>query len=335
MSNGSLPRRLAVPAGPYLGLIAVFLLFVIMIGAKGELGKFLQFSNLQILLHEATIPGIVALGMLLVIISGGIDLSVGSVAALVTVVTMQTYRGLYRGPESIALASIVAVAAGIAAGGVCGLVNGLVVTKLRITPFVATLGMFGIARGIAVWGANRTLVTFERGSAPEWVADLSRVKVESIGFNPGFWSLIFLAILTAILLRMTVLGRYIYAVGSNEATARLCGVSVDRVKLAVYTLAGLLTGWAGVLFFCHGSSGDPSVGELLELEVIAAVVIGGAALTGGRGTVLGALTGVLILYVLKNGVSLFNVPVEMQYILTGAVIIANTALGQWQRSRRE
>ena len=335
MSKTPTAKRFALPAGPYIGLLAVFLIFVLMIGIKGELAQFLRFSNLQILLHEATIPGIVALGALLVIISGGIDLSVGSVAALVTVVTMQTYRGLYHGPTSIPMASLIAVAAGIAAGGACGLVNGLVITKLRITPFVATLGMFGVARGLAVWGANRTLVAFDRGTSPEWVADLARVQVPIIKFNPGFWSLILLAILTAVLLRMTVLGRYIYAVGSNEATARLCGVSVDRVKLAVYTLAGLLTGWAGILLFCHGSSGDPSAGEFLELEVIAAVVIGGASLNGGRGTVMGALTGVLILYVLKNGVSLFNVPVEMQYILTGAVIVANTALSQWQRARKE
>ncbi len=335
MSDKKASKRFTLPTGPYVGLLAVFLVFVLMIGIKGELAQFLRFSNLQILLHEATIPGIVALGSLLVIISGGIDLSVGSVAALVTVVTMQTYRALYHGPESIAAASAGAIAAGIAAGGACGLVNGLVITKLRITPFVATLGMFGVARGLAVWGANRTLVTFNRGTAPEWVADLSRVHVPIVQFNPGFWSLVLLGILVAVLLHWTVLGRYIYAVGSNEATARLCGVSVDRVKLAVYTLAGLLTGWAGILLFCHGTSGDPSAGEMLELEVIAAVVIGGASLTGGRGTVMGALTGVLILYVLKNGVSLFNVPVEMQYILTGAVIVANTALSQWQRGRQE
>src|SRR5262249_33809195 len=149
--------------------------------------------------------------------------------------------------ESIPTASLVAVSAGIVSGGICGLVNGLVVTKLRITPFVATLGMFAAARGVAVWLANRTLISFPRGGTPEWANDLARVHVPYILFNPGFWSLVLLAIAVAVLLRRTVLGRYIYAVGSSEATARLCGVSVDRVKLAVYTLAGLLTGWAGVL----------------------------------------------------------------------------------------
>ena len=133
------------------------------------------------------------------------------------------------------------------------------------------------------------------------------------------------------LLRATILGRYIYAIGSNEATARLCGISVERTKVWVYTLAGLLTGWAGVLLFAHGGSGDPSAAEGMELYVIAAVVIGGAALTGGVGTVTGTLLGVAILAVLGNGVSIFNVPIEVQYILTGVIIVANTALSGWQR----
>src|SRR5262249_19449631 len=192
--------------------------------------------------------------------------------------------------DAIPMASMVAVLAGIASGGICGLVNGLVVTKLRITPFVATLGMFAVARGVAVWLANRTLISFPRGGTPEWANDLARVHVPYVLLNPGFWSLVVLAVCTAVLLRRTFLGRCIYAVGSSAATARLCGVSVAQVKLAVYTLAGILTGWAGVLMFAHGSSGDPSAGQALELEVIAAVVIGGASLAGGRGTVLGALT---------------------------------------------
>ncbi len=209
----------------------------------------------------------------------------------------------------------------------------MVVTKLRIPPFVATLGMYGVARGIAVWLSGRMLVSFPVGGTPKWVGDLAEVHVKMTLFNPGFWSLALLAILTVVLLRLTVFGRHVYAVGSNEATARLCGISVQRTKVIVYTLAGLLTGWAGVITFAHGSSGDNSAGEGLELAVIAAVVIGGASLSGGRGTVLGTLTGVLILGVLSNGVSLFNVPVEIQYILMGVIIVANTALGSWQRSK--
>jgi ribose transport system permease protein len=314
--------------GPVLGLAVVLGLFIILIGAEGKLGKFLSLDNAQIVAHEATIPAVVALGMLLVIISGGIDLSVGSVVALVTVVTMRVYQAQY-GSSGMAGASFLAVAAGVAVGGLCGLVNGLVITRLRLPPFVATLGMFSIARGLAVWLSGRKLLAFPRDGRPEWVDSLARVHVWPWVFNPGFWSMVALAVFVAVVLHRTVFGRYVYAVGSSEPTARLCGVPVARVKLAVYTLAGLLAGWAGVLMFAHGGSGDPSGGEGLELSVIAAVVIGGASLTGGRGTVVGTILGVLILGVLSNGVNTYNVPVEAQHILIGVIIIANTALSQW------
>jgi ribose transport system permease protein len=318
-------------SSPLLGLLGVLGLFIVLIGFKGELGQFLSLRNLQVLAHEVTIPAVIALGMLLVIISGGIDLSVGSVVALVTVVTMQVYRALHAQTDSSALASVLAVPAGIAVGGLCGLVNGLIITRLRVAPFVATLGMLGIARGLAVWLAQRQLIAFPGGEQPGWVKALATVHADTV-FNPGFWSMALLAVAVAGLLRFTVLGRYCYALGSNEKAARLCAVPVERSKVMIYTLAGLLTGWAGVLTFAHGGSGDPSAGAGLELEVIAAVVIGGAALSGGQGTVTGTLLGVLILGVLSNGVSIFNVPIEVQYILIGVIIIVNTALSQWRRS---
>lgn len=321
-------------SGPVLGLIAVLTLFIVLIGIKGELGSFLSLRNLQVLVHEGTIPAVAALGMLMIIISGGIDLSVGSVLALVTVVTMTVYRRLYQ-PETVALASLVAVTAGIGVGGLCGLINGLVITRLRVPPFVTTLGMFSIARGVAVWLAERRLVDFPKGGRPGWVDDLARVHPENSWqlFGPGFWFLVVLAVVVAMVLKATILGRYCYAIGSNEATARLCGVPVERTKLAIYTIAGLLTGLAGILMFAHGGSGDPSGAEGMELQVIAAVVIGGTALTGGIGTVTGTLIGVLILEVLSNGVSVFNVPVEIRHILIGVIIIANTALSEWQKRR--
>jgi ribose transport system permease protein len=267
--------------------------------------------------------------MLLVLITGGIDLSVGAVIALVTVVTMRAYAALYAGSGASPINSFFAVAAGVATGGLCGLANGLLVTRLSLPPFVATLGMIGIARGVAVWLAERTTLAFPLGGRPEWVETFARVSL----LNPGLWSLVLLAILTAVLLHTTVFGRHLYAVGSNEATARLCGVNVARTKLLVYTLAGLLTGWAGVILFAHSNSGNPTLGEQLELDVITAVVIGGASLSGGKGTVIGAMLGVAILGLIKNGVSLFNVPVEMQYILIGVLLLANVSLNRWRQRR--
>jgi ribose transport system permease protein len=321
-----------VPAGPWVGFAAVLLLFTALIGAKGGLGTFLSLGNLNVLLHEGTIPAIVALGMLLVLISGGIDLSVGAVVALVTVVTMRVYTAMYAGSGPSPLGSLLAVAAGVSAGGLCGLVNGLLVTRLHLPPFVATLGMLGIARGAATWLAGRTVLAFPLGGAPQWTSTLASAQQEY--FNPGLWSLVLLAILTAVLLHLTVFGRHLYAVGSNEATARLCGVNVPRTKLIVYTLAGLFTGWAGVVMFAHSNSGNPTLGEQLELDVITAVVIGGASLSGGRGTVIGAMLGVAILGLIKNGVSLFDVPVEMQYILIGVLLLANVSLNVWRQRRK-
>src|SRR5262249_46493378 len=212
----------------------------------GDLGRFISLRNLQVLLHGDTLTAVAALGMLLVIVSGGIDLSTGSVVALVTVVTMQVYRLLYGHTGSTVSASLLAVPAGIGVGGLCGLVNGLVITQLRVAPFVATLGMLSIGRGLAHWLAERQVVNFPVGARPGWVTVLSEVESEYTFFNPGFWLLLLLAGGVAVLLRYTVLGRYCYAIGSSEATARLCGVNVERTKVALYVLAGMFTGLAGV-----------------------------------------------------------------------------------------
>jgi ribose/xylose/arabinose/galactoside ABC-type transport system permease subunit len=339
-----------------LGLLALLALFVLLLAWRGPaaLGSFFSAENVQVLLHKNSIPAVAALGMLLIVISGGIDLSVGSVVALVTVVTMQTYRLVYNGPEyvfpagivswlsdaglawrgtaSVWRASLAAVPAGVLVGGLCGLGNGLVVTRLKVAPFVATLGMLSIARGLAVWLAGRTRVSF-RGPRPEWVDSLARASSDTLFFDPGVWSLLVLAGLVSLVLHLSVFGRYAYAIGSNESTARLCGVRVERHKVWTYALGGLFAGWAGVLLFAHANGGDPNAAVGLELDVIAAVVIGGASLAGGQGSVSGTLLGVLILGILENGVSFFDVPVEVKYILIGAIVVVNTALSRWQRAR--
>jgi ribose/xylose/arabinose/galactoside ABC-type transport system permease subunit len=340
-------------SGPGLGLLALLAVFVLLLAARGQLHLFLSAYNLQVLFHKNSIIGVISLGMLLVIISGGIDLSVGAIAGLSSVVCIQVYRFVYNGPEAALpaetaqwlgwtwqggenpwLAGPVAVFAGLAAGTACGLVNGLVITRLQVAPFVVTLGMLSIARGLAVWLAGRTRVSF-KGPRPEWVDSLSRVSHDTFFFDPGVWSLFALAVLVAVLLHCTVFGRYVYAVGSNEPAARRSGVPVERTKRAVYTLTGLLAGWAGVLLFAHGNGGDPNGGMGLELEVIAAVVIGGASLAGGMGGVSGTLMGVLILGMLENGVTFFNVPLEAKYVLIGSIVIINTALSQWRNRQAQ
>jgi ribose/xylose/arabinose/galactoside ABC-type transport system permease subunit len=169
---------------------------------------------------------------------------------------------------------------------------------------------------------------------PAWVEAFALAIVNPPNpFNAGVWILLLLSVVMALVLRFTIFGRYCYAIGSNERTARLCGIPIERYKVAIYGLAGLFTGWAGILAFAQGDSGNPSAYVGLELDVIAAVVIGGASLSGGQGTVVGTLLGVLILAILEDGVNLFGVAVEAKYILIGAIVIINTALSRWQRQR--
>jgi len=325
-------------SGPIIGLIAILTFFIILIawnGERGDLSRFLGFKNLQVLLKGITVTGVISLGALLIIIMGGIDLSVGSVLVQVTVVTMQVFRMVYARSGSSEVASLIAVPAGVAVGGTCGFIDGLMITQLGVRPFVATLGMLSIARGLAVWLAGGHSVSFPEGKTPGWVTSLAEVHAKHTLVNPGFWTLILLAMVASVILRYTVLGRYCYAIGSNESAARLCGIAIERNKILIYTLAGLLTGWGGILMFAQGGSGEPTGAVGLELDVIAAVVIGGASLSGGRGTVTGTLLGVLILGILSNGVSELKVPVEIRYILTGAIIVINTGLSEWQRRGRE
>jgi ribose transport system permease protein len=247
---------------------------------------------------------------------------------------MQVFRYLDARTGSVVFASAGAVSAGVLTGGLCGLVNGLGVTVLRVTPFVVTLGTLSIARGLAYYFSGRTKIGFP-GAIPPWVTALQVADVKYTLVDPGVWSAAALAVFVALVMGLTVFGRYCYAIGSNEATARLCGIPVKRYKLMIYTLAGLLTGWAGVLVFAQSSSGDPAAQVGLELNVIAAVVIGGTSLSGGQGNVVGALLGVLILGVLENAVSFCQVPVEVKYILIGVIVVVNTAISQWQRRRSE
>jgi ribose transport system permease protein len=312
------------PSGPLLGFVALLAVFLVLLAWRGQLDRFLTPDNLKTLLHQNSIPAVAALGMLLVILSGGIDLSTGSVAALVTVVTIQTYRST--------LSAVASISAGLAAGALCGLANGLMITRLRIAPFIATLGMLSIARGLAIALSGRTRVSFD-GPTPGWVELLGRVSPPYLHVAVGVWSATLIALAVAAVLRYTVFGRHCRAIGSSEPAARLCGVNIEAQKVLVYTLAGLITALAGILLFATGNGGDPNGGARMELDAIAAVVIGGASLSGGQGTVSGTLLGVLILGLVENGLIFFGVPVEAKYILVGSIIVINTALSNWQSER--
>lgn len=342
-------------AGPYLGLFLVIVLFALLIGWTGGwkrvMESFLSPGNLRLVVVQAAIPAAVALGMTIIMISGGIDLSVGYVVSLVTVVMMLAYRLAIEQPWRALLwnylewqvpyldflaqtPSLWAILVGMSTGGLIGWTNGMLITRLKIFPFVATLGMMGVARGLAQYLSKGTPVSFPNpAQPPAWVPWLGRIDPEPawLRIGPAAWSVLLLAVAVAILLRYTVLGRYCFALGSNEATARLCGVHVERTKVILYTLAGLLTGWGGILQFARSRAGLHDVQAGLELEVIAAVVIGGGSLSGGEGTVLGTLVGALMITLLGNGCSKLELPVEFRFIIIGMIIVVVSAINMWRQ----
>jgi ribose transport system permease protein len=325
--------------GPYLGLVLIVALFSALTWYKYKLDLFLSLDNLRLITLHAAVIATVALGMTVIMISGGIDLSVGYAVSLVTVVTVLVYRQAAACPLELiqGSASLWAIGAGLASGGLVGLGNGLVITRLHVMPFVATLGMMGVARGLGQYLAGGTRVAFpDSVHPPAWVPYLSRIEPEPTWLivSPSVWSVLALAVLVAVFLRYTVLGRHCYAIGSNEATARLCGIRVGRTKIILYSLAGLATGWAGIIQTARSGAGSHDVTAGLELEVIAAVVIGGGSLTGGQGTVTGTLIGALILAVLQNGCSLMRLSNEVRFVVIGVIVIAVAALNQWRERRQ-
>jgi len=313
-------RQTLFRLGPFLGLLAVIAFFAI---ASGAPETYLSAHNLRVVLAQTVIVAVGAIGMTLVIVAGGIDLSVGSVIALTAVVCALSLDAGWP--------TLLAVLAAVALGGIVGLVNAVAVTRLRVVPFIATLGMLGIARGVAKWLAHETTV-----NAPStWVNELA-VTVPPASwmvFAPGVWVTLVLAVLMAFVLQRTVFGRRVFALGSNEAAARACGIAVDRLKLAVYSVAGFFFGLAGVMQMSRLRQGDPTVAIGTELDVIAAVVIGGGSLNGGEGSILGSMIGALVMAFLRNGSQQMGWPTYVQEILIGVIIVVAVAIDRWRHAQ--
>jgi len=306
-------------AGPFLGLILVILLFSLPAETRGS---FPTFHNFKIILTQTVIVGIGALGMTLIIVSGGIDLSVGSVIAFTSVVGAQLIQ---RGWGAVGV--VVAV---MVAGGGIGLLNGAAIAGLGVTPFIITLGTLGMTRGAAKWLADNETVNYDYSPINRWMTTSNPF---SSALPAGVWVAIGLALVTSLVLRRTVFGRHLFAIGSNEATARLCGVPVKRLKVLTYGLGGMYFGVAGLFQLSRLRQGDPTVAVGLELDIIAAVIIGGASLSGGVGGVLGSMIGALIMSVLRNGSQQMGWPTYFQEIIIGLVIILAVFLDRLRQRR--
>src|SRR5436190_23258717 len=312
--------RLLNAVGPVFGLVLVISLFSLSPTVRSH---FYTGINCKIILLQTVIVAIGALGMTMIIVSGGIDLSVGSVVALASVVGATS---LVKGwAPATAIVLTIAVAGGI------GVINGLIIASFRMMPFIVTLGMMGVARGTAKWLAGNQTV-----NAPKSSINNLMNMLDPLHFFPlpsGVWVTIALSVMMAVVMQRTIFGRHLFAIGSNEATARLCGIRVRLMKVSIYALAGLFFGLAGLMQMSRLTQGDPTAAIGLELDIIAAVVIGGASLNGGSGSISGSIIGALIMAVLRSGSSQMNWPNYIQEIIIGIVIILAVGLDKLRQRR--
>ena len=296
---------------------------------------FLTFANFRNVLGSASASGIIAAGMTFVIITAGIDLSVGSMLALCGMAGATAMLALsgaswsqIAGGSAVPLATgamLAGIAAGVLAGGLCGLANGLLVTRLRLAPFIVTLGTMSVFRGLShILNKTRPI------SVPSFTL-LDTANICGIPVAVVLFALV-LAV-CGFLLRRTPFGRHVYAIGSNVRTAFHAGVAVDRVLVRIYALLGALTGLAAMIATSRASSAQPSAGLSLELDVIAAVIIGGCSPNGGRGTMLGTLIGTLLIAFLRNGLTLLGVVAQIQLVAVGLIIVVAVASDRLAASR--
>ncbi len=297
--------------GIFVFFLAVYIFLLVLKPPFRELDKQLMVAR------QFSWIAIIAVGMTMVIVTGGIDLSIGSVLALAACSMGKLIE------QGVPVWG--AVGMGLLIGAFCGFLSGLAITRLKLPPFIATLGMMGMARGITYVVTKSTYSILP----PE--------LVEFLGWGRWFgvphpvWIMAVVVAAGSVFLRHTATGRYIYAIGGNEEAARLSGITVDRVKLIVYTLTGFLAALGGMILAARSNTAQPTAGLGSELSVIAAVVVGGTSLMGGEGSVLGTVIGAAILGIIPCGLILFRFPAEWEYVTVGAVIIAAVALDRLKK----
>ena len=290
----------------FASLIVIFAVFSI------ASGNFLTYGNVTAILFSTVVIGTLALGTTFVIITGGIDLSIGTGMALSAVMS-----GVFI--VNLDLPLPLGVLGAVLFGGLIGLINGLNVALLKIPPFIATLAMMLVAQGLALVVSHSTPIYFN--DTPGYFTISTGNLIPGVRFPNAVLVLAVLAVIAGVLLNKTVLGRYTYSIGSNEEATALSGISVRNWKIVIYTFAGLFTGIAGVMISARLGSAQPATGSGYELQAIAAVVIGGTSLAGGKGSIVGTVIGALIISVLNNGLQILSIPQEWQNVILGCVIL--------------
>jgi ribose transport system permease protein len=329
MKNNTLSAKTMFRSDAIQRVMAFSALIVIAVGFSLASPYFRTFDNLVGILLATAVNGVLGLGVTFIIITAGIDLSVGTVLTFSAVMTGVFITNWH-------LPIPLGILGGILAGGLAGLINGLLISRMKIPPFVATLGMLYVAKGLSLVISELRPIYFND------TPDFREMAMGSIlgkiipGFEvPNAVLILFGAALIAhIILSRTILGRYTYALGSNEEATRLSGVNVVGWKTAVYTLGGLFSGLGGVLMAARLNSAQPALGAGYELDAIAAVVIGGTSLSGGEGSILGTIIGAFIISTLTNGLRILSVPQEWQMVVTGAIVVLAVYLDILRRGRK-
>jgi rhamnose transport system permease protein len=302
-------------------VLAVILLVSLALLAT-QTDRFLTTGNLLNQGRLMAEVGLVALPMTFIIITGGIDLSVGSIMGLCAIILGVAWQNL-------GLPLELAIVVALATGALAGAVNGWFITRVGVPPLIMTLATLALYRGLAEGISQARSV---RGY-PDWFFQLGQGEV--FGVPTQLWLLVAAILIAAVVLARTTFGRSLYAIGHNELAARFSGIPVDRYKLAIYTLSGTMAGLAGYIFVSRVSTTRSDMGTGLELDVIAAVVLGGTSIFGGIGTILGTVLGVILIQLLKNGLALTGVKGDATIVVIGSVLILSILITNWLRSRHE
>jgi fructose transport system permease protein len=301
--------------GPFIALLLACMFFA----TQNE--RFMSLQNFSLIMQQVMVVGTIAIGQTLVILTAGIDLSCGMIMALGSIIMTKT-------AADYGLSAPAAIALGIGATALFGLVNGLLVTKAKLPPFIVTLGTLNITFAITqLYSGSQTVTQVSEGMT--WLSNSFRIGQTNILY--GVVLMLALYLLTWLFLRETAPGRHIYAVGNSPEATRLTGISTDKVLLGVYVLAGVFYGLASLLSVARIGAGDPNAGQTENLDAITAVVLGGTSLFGGRGIILGTLVGAMIVGVFRNGLTLMGVSSVYQILVTGVLVILAVATDQMSR----